>query len=160
MMESIKILFDGLNELLRKLHTRYDINCGGCCFVAYIIARELEKRELFDYALRIYDYGLDQYSPKKLYYNIINNINGTPCGDNTSVHYTLVYNNYEVNKLKDSYSDLYFVDIPEVNANDIKRIYTYGTWNDEYSPSNNKFVSRFINIIFKNYDKKVKANKM
>ena len=37
-----KQLFTQLNSLCREMSCSYDINCGGCCFVAAIIAEQLE----------------------------------------------------------------------------------------------------------------------
>lgn len=36
-------LFKCLNDLCNEMNTSYYINCGGCCFVAAVIAEQLEK---------------------------------------------------------------------------------------------------------------------
>ena len=39
-----KDLIDKLNTFLKDLDSTYDINSGGCFYVAYLIARELYNR--------------------------------------------------------------------------------------------------------------------
>ena len=36
-------LVNELNKFFENLNYKYKINYGGCCYVAYLIARELEK---------------------------------------------------------------------------------------------------------------------
>lgn len=159
-MNAIEKLVKNLNILFDKLNNKCGINYGGCCFVAYIIAKELEKRELYDFNLRIYGYNIFNYSEQELRNNIINNINDVPCKHHTVSHYSIIYNNiYEINS-GDNYEDSDFIDIYNLNSFDIKRIYDYGDWNYTYSISNNIYVERFIKIIFNNYDKESKTNQM
>lgn len=156
-MYSILNLINNLNKLFVKLDKRYDINCGGCCYVAYLIARELEKRELYDFKLRIYNYSLEDYSVDNIRFNIINNKDRLPCRNCTVYHYSIVYDQYEINE---SDEGLDYLDIDNLSSNDIERLYHYGDWNDCYDTVNNIFVERFIKIIFNNYDKEIKANQM
>lgn len=37
-----KELFKSLNNLCEEMNFSYNINCGGCCFVAAVIAKQLE----------------------------------------------------------------------------------------------------------------------
>lgn len=156
-MYSILNLINNLNKLFVKLDKRYDINCGGCCYVAYLIARELEKRELYDFKLRIYNYSLEDYSVDNIRFNIINNKDRLPCRSCTVYHYSIVYDQYEINE---SDEGLDYLDIDNLYSNDIERLYHYGDWNDCYDTVNNIFVERFIKIIFNNYDKEIKAKQM
>lgn len=39
---NIKDLINGLNKFLKRLDNVYNINSGGCFYVAYLIARELD----------------------------------------------------------------------------------------------------------------------
>lgn len=38
-----KKLFTKLNQLCLELDNKYNINCGGCCYVAACIAEQLES---------------------------------------------------------------------------------------------------------------------
>lgn len=156
---SIKRLINNLNLLFSKLEDRYLLNCGGCCFAAYIVARELEKRYLLDFNLRIYGYYISDYSEKELYNNIIYDRDDVPCRNNTVTHYTIVYNNkFEINN--SDYSNIDYIDVHGLTSEDIRCLYTYGDWNDVYSISKNIFVERFIKIVFNNYDKEIKTNQV
>lgn len=157
-MDSILNLINNLNKLFIKLDRRYDINCGGCCFVAYLVARELEVRNLHDFKLRVYGiYG--ECCEEEARYNITNNLDGAPCKSHTAHHYSIVYNDcWEINK--SDADDIEFLDIEGLASEDIKRLYDYGDWNDVYYSNNNIFVERFIKIIFNNYDKEIKANQV
>lgn len=42
-----------LNHICKRLDIDYNINSGGCCFVAYCIAKELENLGI-DFKLRVY----------------------------------------------------------------------------------------------------------
>ena len=44
-----------LNNLCQKLDILYDINNGGCCYVAYKIAKQLDKLNI-KYELVVFDY--------------------------------------------------------------------------------------------------------
>lgn len=48
-------LLKSLNSLCKFLDDTYDVNLGGCCFLAAIIAKHLDKLGL-DYDLVVYDY--------------------------------------------------------------------------------------------------------
>lgn len=39
----VKVLIDELNKFLKRLDSVYNINSGGCFYVAYLIARELDN---------------------------------------------------------------------------------------------------------------------
>ena len=49
-------LFTQLNSLCREMDEFYDINSGGCCFIASVIAEQLEKFNISYSFIRI-DYG-------------------------------------------------------------------------------------------------------
>lgn len=45
-------LVRNLNELCDNLVKEYDVNCGGCCYVAYEIAKHLDRFHI-SYELRV-----------------------------------------------------------------------------------------------------------
>ena len=49
----IKRLVNKLNKLCEKLNEDYSINCGGCCFVASVIAKKLVENHIK------YEVGID-----------------------------------------------------------------------------------------------------
>lgn len=38
--------FDELNSLLEDLDSKYDINWGGCCYIAYLLAKEFDALKI------------------------------------------------------------------------------------------------------------------
>ena len=48
------MFIDKLNKLCKKLDLEYKINKGGCCFIAYLISKQLEKLNI-PYELVVYD---------------------------------------------------------------------------------------------------------
>ena len=55
-----EILAERLNKLCRFLDEEYDVNCGGCCYIAYCLARLL-SRDKFKFKVIIYeDYELEE----------------------------------------------------------------------------------------------------
>lgn len=48
-------LFKELNALCIKLDKEWDINCGGCCYVAYVLAKYLEEYNISFVIRHYYD---------------------------------------------------------------------------------------------------------
>ena len=47
---TIDNLIVSLNTLFTALDTIYDINAGGCCYTACVVAKELEKRDFNNFS--------------------------------------------------------------------------------------------------------------
>ena len=96
-----------LTCLCEDLDGLYNVNRGGCCFLTYCIARELEKRNI-SFALVLFD---DDYLPSNscIYNNIKkHNKYRTPLGEYTSDHYTLKIDNVVINPvIKDNNRVIY-----------------------------------------------------
>ena len=43
---SRKELFKQINRLCEELNFKYNINCGGCCYVAAVLAEQLELHNI------------------------------------------------------------------------------------------------------------------
>lgn len=137
-----------LSVLCRKLDDKYDVNNGGCCFLAYCIARELEKRDI-SFDLVLYDDELP--SEFTLYNNIKeHNKDRIPLGHFTVAHYTLRIGNVIINSSE--WPDEYQV-VKNISCSDIKYIYYHGSWNRLYNRKYNRVISRLVHKFFKDYDK-------
>ena len=147
---SCRELVKNLNALFEFLHKMYEINCGGCCYVAYLIAKRLEDRYI-DFSLRIYDYDLD-YTDEELYDAIKSKKDVYPIKSNTASHYSIITKFGEINPDADSNSDYFHVDVPGINSKDLQYIYKTGNWNISYNTTNSIFVTKFIDILFKQFD--------
>ena len=148
---SIEKLIDNLNELFKFLDTTYYINSGGCCYVAYLIAREFDKRLITGYSLRIYNesYVLDK---DKTLYNINNDRDDFPIHSETCTHYAIKYKNIIINSYYKEDSDVEYIDIDNIDSELMKEIYDKGEWNSDYDINNSIYIERFIKIIFNQYD--------
>lgn len=47
-------LFTSINSLCRYMNDTYNINCGGCCYVAAVLAEFLEKYNIQYYIYELY----------------------------------------------------------------------------------------------------------
>ena len=127
---------------LDKLDREYNINSGGCCFVAYLLARELEKRHI-RFKLRIYDYCLEgkkleirKAIKNRTYYDDYSSCN----------HYALLIGE-EVINVADYVDGDRCIDLGCINSSDIKYLYDKGRWNKTYKPGDNKEVESLIKQI-------------
>ena len=148
-------LIENLNTLFTALDTIYDINAGGCCYTACVVAKELEKRDFNNFSLRIYnDYILNKEDCLK---NIKNDADEFPIHSCTANHYVLVYDDIEINPGTEL-EYLEYVDLYDVDSNFIVDICSKGDWNCRFNRNNLTFIHRFIKIIFNQYDKENKKH--
>lgn len=152
---TIDNLIVSLNTLFTALDTLYNINAGGCCHTACIIAKEFEKRNFNNFSLRIYnDYILNEEDCLK---NIKNDVDEFPIHSCTANHYVLVYDDIEINPGTDL-EYLEYIDLYDVDSNFIADICSKGDWNCMFNRNNITFIHRFIKIIFDQYDKENKKH--
>lgn len=120
---SQKKLIDQLNNLCIELDDKYNINNGGCCYIAAVMARYLTQYNI-PYQLVEYDYG--SHYAIKTKYKIINR-----CDFHKD--YRTRYYDYSVWRIY----DLYY-------TND---------WNCMYEIKNNGIVTLLIRNLFKKYER-------
>lgn len=153
---NLQNLLDDLNDLCCILETEYDINNGGCCFLAYIIAREFDERDI-KYSLIVRS---SSYKNELIVSEEVNRMkemhpSHSCVGYETCSHYFLkvgdTYINRDYNNDFDEYD--YELDIPIPNCVPIKWIYEHGIWNISYDTNNNYYVEDLIKNLFNNYDK-------
>lgn len=127
-----------LNSLCKKLDESFNINCGGCCYVAYCIARLLEK-DNFNFSLIVFDksYELKKFVelselPKPMY------------------HYAIILESEDVsngiNCCEDDYDDFY-QDF-KVSSEYILEYYLNNTWNSHYNTINNVYIKSLIERVY------------
>ena len=129
-----------LNSLCNKLHNEFAINCGGCCFAAYCIAKLLEE-DNFKFSLIVFDseYNLKNYS----------DLSELP---DTMEHYALILE-YEdeisaeaINCIEDDFDD-YYQDF-KVTSKDILNYYLNNKWNSLYQTTNNNLIQGLIERVY------------
>lgn len=138
-----------LENLLKSLDNKFYINEGGCCYVAYIIAKYLDKLNI-PYSLIIYNRVKISLSNKDVIYNIKNNIGNYPIRFHTCNHYTLKIGNIIINT---SQGYRYSYELKNITHKDIRMIYNRGCWNPTYRIRHNENVRKSIHNFFKPYEK-------
>ncbi len=148
----VKNIVKRLNHLCKCLHDMYDINYGGCCYVAYIIAKHLDLLGI-KYNLVVCD-DLKR-NEKEINLEVHNKVKN--CNYKTSVvnctcnHYCInIIGVGHINRGKCKYPHKYF--IKNIDNAHIKWIYNNGSWNERYDKKRNKIVSNMINNFFKEYE--------
>ena len=142
-----------LNDLCLQLDDNFNINNGGCCYVAYEIAKHLDQLGI-EYELRIYD----DYNKNEKAIN--EEVRNKRCNKShsTSVvryysctHYFLFIRGAgPINE--GDFSDHYNrYSISNIDHKHIKWIYKNGLWNDIYQTNNNILIKKLIKLYFDEY---------
>lgn len=143
-------LVKNLNNLCNYLSDIYNINCGGCCYVAYEIAKHLDRFNL-SYELHI----LNDYPISK---RKINEKIDLISGNNTCCHYYLVVHGGGAINRGDFDTEYYTYVVPNINHRNLNWIYRVSKWNSTYKRKNNKLIKKVISLYFKQYGKASKSN--
>lgn len=147
-----------INSIAEQLHDKYRINCGGCCYLCYLVARELEKLGI-RYKLVIEDHTLTPSFMKsnrlKVRKAIKNRVHFCEWFTITpSDHYTLEIDGVMVNHEKIFDSEA--MSIGCIKSEDILWLYEAGNWNPHYNArKNNTIVENFVKRAFKRYGKRI-----
>ena len=142
-----------LNRLCQLLNKKYSINRGGCCYVAYLIARNFDRLHI-PYKLVIFDhYDKDLMAVKQELYKQRSHRSSykSVTGANSCTHYCLQVGEELINAA--NYSRLFKYVIPDINYKHILWIYHHGLWNRRYCTRNNLAIKRIINNYFNNEEK-------
>ena len=144
-----------LNKLCKQLVEVYNINHGGCCFVASEIAKHFDRLGL-KYELGIYDdcekdlAAINEEVRNKCV-NSLNTCSVVSC--NSCCHYFLWLEDAgAINQNAEIFGDYSIYSISNIRHTNIKWIYKISIWNDEYSTSNNQAIKKIINSYFKPYE--------
>ena len=114
-----KKLFTKLNKLCLELDNKYNINNGGCCYVAACIAEQLEK---FNIPFEIVHYDI--------------------CG----CHYAIKVSDRYINRSDYKKKEIY--EILDYNSKEMFSIYYTENWNNTYEKKYNSIVHRKIKKLF------------
>lgn len=146
-----------LSELLNYLDSRYYINSGGCCYVALVLARELERLNI-KYQLVIYnDEDINSRTRKLPIRRAIKNrdpYQTIGIGKNVCAHYAIATSELGVLNPDDCDEDPCFksISLAAINSSDIEWIYKTGDWNRCYNTKFNEIVKDCIHLAFKGYE--------
>lgn len=127
-----------LNSLCKNLDEFFDINYGGCCYVAYCIARLLEK-DNFNFSLVVFD---KRYELKKFV-----ELSDLP---EPMDHYAIIIESDDasicINCDEDNYDDFY-QDF-RVSSKNILDYYLNNRWNSCYNTVNNVYIKSLIERVY------------
>ena len=146
----LKRLISELNNLCDRLDEDYNINYGGCCFVAYLMMKNFEALGI--HPVLVIESDCDEIDGGEFLDCVRdrdNNCNGL--GYNTCCHYF-------VSIPKIGYVNAGDFDRESLNkfrglsAKDVQWIYKTGDWNNEYETRNNPMVGRRIRQVFRKYE--------
>lgn len=138
-------LVNKLNKLCKKLDELFEINCGGCCYVAYCIAKLLEQFEI-NFKLVVFDN----------YYNLkdFTCLCELPVAMN---HFAITIDDVidgDVINCDDEYFNYYSYNSYDVNSDEILKFYNeHNNWNRRYNPDNNNTIMITINNFYYEWTK-------
>lgn len=115
-------LFTSLNKLCKELSDKYNINCGGCCYVAACLAQNLENAHI---------------PFTVIHYDVFH------------CHYAIKVSDRYINR--DDYPKNEIYEVLEISSSRLFDIYYENDWNCEYDTKNNSKVSSRINSLFRKY---------
>ena len=150
-MTNLENLVKDLNTLCDRLDQDYNINFGGCCFVAYLMMKHFEKIGFHPTLIIENDCGeinIDDFL------DCVHTRSGNCQGlkDQTCYHYFIYIP--EINKYINSgeiYED-YLYEFQGLSAKDVYWIYKTGDWNNNYNRKNSPMVGRKIAQVFRKYE--------
>lgn len=146
-------LISNLNDLCSYLDNWYEINSGACCYVAYLIAKHLDKLNV-GYKLIVYadeDRDLNEIENEVMFMEPNKTRKTSITGNYTCFHYDLLVSNREVNFISSNRTRRYV--ISGINSENIKWIYDHGDWNMDYDRKHNNYIERSIDKLFKDFQK-------
>jgi hypothetical protein len=118
-----KELFKQVNKVCCDLDNKYNINCGGCCYVAACIAEQLELKGI---------------PFKVIHYNLY------------SCHFAIKVSDRYLNRC--DYRKKEITKIPNWTSKDLYSHYNKEDWNKCYNPKDNRTVKNSIKSIFSKYE--------
>ena len=139
---------DKLNETLKELDQEYDINCGGCCWVSYLLAQLLEQHKI-PYSFVIED-DCEYMEDDCLLDSVFNRNLAEGCRglfDETCIHYMVAIKGCLINPMYDTDED-YCHWFPQLDSSDIKWIYDTGSWNHHFNCSCKDLISDKLTKFF------------
>lgn len=118
-----KELFKQVNKLCYNLDNKYNINCGGCCYVAACIAEQLELKGI---------------PFKVIHYDLY------------GCHFAIKVSDRYLNR--SDYKKKEIIKISNWTSKDLFRHYHKEDWNSTYNSKNNRTVKNSIKSIFSKYE--------
>ena len=150
-MTDLENLVEDLNVLCDRLDQDYNINYGGCCFVAYLMVKHFEKIGL--HPILIVESDCEDIDEND-FLDCVRTRSGNCQGlkSQTCYHYFIYIP--EIDKYVNSGTiyEEYLYEFQGLSAKDVHWIYKTGDWNREYNRKNSPMVGRKIAQVFRKYE--------
>lgn len=148
-------LKNSLDQLCQCLDNLYSINCGGCCYVAYLIACHLDRLKV-KYDLIIYDDS--KKDVLDVSFSILNReLPNSVTGKKTCMHYCISISGSGVIN-EGSFFRWKKHTIKGITSKNLKWLYRNGAWNRTYNRKDSKCVKGIIDSFFLKYEKSNLSN--
>ena len=147
-------LLKNLNSLCKFLDDTYDVNSGGCCFLASLIAKHLDKLNI-KYNLVVYDCCTKNrlcIEQEVISCHKNKGFRNSITGRYSCNHYCLQLKGAGVIN-SDNYKGDHQYLIPNISYKNIKWIYKNSNWNDCYDVQYNKTIKNIVKEFFEKYEK-------
>lgn len=148
----IRNLAKSLNTLCNILDKVYNINSGGCCFLATVISRHLDILGI-EYSLVIYD--TCKRDNINIEYEVINcckSSTSSVVGRYTCSHYCLYIKGIGLINAGNYKSGYFKFVIPDISCKNIRWVYKNGKWNSCYNTRCNKVIKDTVKEFFRVYE--------
>lgn len=150
-MINLENLVKDLNALCDRLDQDYNINFGGCCFIAYLMMKHFEKIGL--HPTLVIESDCEEIDEDD-FLDCVHTRSGNCQGlkDQTCYHYFVYIP--EIDKYVNSgeFCEEYLYKFQGLSAKDVHWIYKTGYWNSEYNRKNSSMVGRKIAQVFRKYE--------
>jgi hypothetical protein len=150
-MTDLENLVKDLNVLCDRLDQDYNINFGGCCFVAYLMMKQFEKIGLHPTLIIESDCGeIDGDDFLDCVHTRSGNCQGLK--DQTCYHYFVYIPEVDEYVNSGELYEEYLYKFRGLSAKDVHWIYRTGDWNSNYDRKNSPMVGRKIAQVFRKYE--------
>ena len=150
-MTDLENLVKDLNILCDRLDQDYNINFGGCCFVAYLMMKHFEKIGL--HPTLIIESDCDDIDGDN-FLDCVRTRSGNCQGlkNQTCYHYFVYIPEVDEYVNSGEFYEEYLYKFRGLSAKDVHWIYRTGDWNNNYDRRNSPMVGRKIAQVFRKYE--------
>lgn len=123
----LTLIYSNLESACRYLDEVYDVDNGGCCFVAYCIARVLEKDNI-PFSVIVYECFEETFEDI----------------DCSQYHYAIKFNGEIVNK----FYECGYTEYNYVSSRMLLEHYKECNWNTQYNSDKNKYIQLVLTTTY------------
>ena len=150
-MTTLEKLVNDLNLLCDRLDSDYNINCGGCCFVAYLMMKHFEKLGI--HPTLVIESNNEDIDGDEFLDNVKNRSpRSQGLGNHTCYHYFVHIPEVDQYVNSGEFYEEYLYKYKGLSSKDVHWIYKTGDWNSDYERKDSPMVGRKIAQVFAKYE--------